>query len=154
MKCTRCGNEIKVKDAKFCPFCGGTIEKQEELAGYTRGQFFSYTGDSEFREAWEAVKEMTADDALAWFREHPPTHFVYRFVGEWVGEHRGRKRARAGAILRDSVKYYCSPEEKVTAKMYRLTCGLLSGIGKDAFWTKEECEAAIREELENVKKDS
>lgn len=141
-KCKKCGNAIKVKDAKFCPFCGEVIEPEEEFAGYTRGQYFSFTGDSEFKDVWEKVRNMSAEDALAWIREYPHTHYVYRFFGKWSDRNGDRVRHFARCIYDCEVKEVSTIGE-VTPKKYKLTTALLGEIGKQAFFTEEECKEAI-----------
>ena len=78
MKCEKCGNEIKIKEAKFCPFCEEVVEQKEGLAGYTRAQFFSVTGDEEFSNLWEEIKNMTADEFLSWLMSRPKAKYVWK----------------------------------------------------------------------------
>lgn len=150
MKCARCGNEVKVKEAKFCPFCGQEIEQCAELAGYTRLQFFSAMGDTEFQNKWDEVKSMSAAEALAWLREKPPVHYVYRFFGEWEEPDKYKKRGvskRSGFICNGDISYVAK-HGSVTVKRSKLVHQIFGDIGTDAFWTREECEAAIKEEIE------
>lgn len=150
MKCKKCGGEIKPKAAKFCSFCGVQLEQKEELSGYTRAQFFGFTGDDEFRASWESLKSMSADEFLHWIRQKPPAHYVYRFYGIWPSDYRFHgRREYARCIYRNDIKGV-NKIGKVVAKKYRLTCQILPRIGIDAFWGKEECEAAIREEIKNA----
>lgn len=148
MKCAQCGNEVKVKGAKFCPFCGGEIEQGAELAGYTRLQFFSVMGDAEFQNQWDELKSMSAAEVLDWLRGNPPIQYVYRFYGEWhipsYPPHRGNW---SRFICRDDIKDV-SKNGKVYAKRAKLVRQNFSDIGKNVFLTHEECEAAIKEEIE------
>lgn len=141
MKCEKCWNEIKVKEAMFCPFCGAPVEQKEELAGYTRGQFFSVTGDEEFFKAWEEVKNMDRDEALKWLRGYPIVHYVYRIFAEWEDGSRHYRRF----INKDWINSVLSKNGKIYAQKAKLPLSALKDIGYTAFLTKEECNAAIED---------
>lgn len=144
MKCEKCNNEIKIKNAKFCPFCGEPIAEKVELANYTRAQFFSVGGDDEFREAWEKVRSMSANEAILWLREHPPVHYVYRIFGEWKSNSISGFSSKC--IRRYCVKAVCK-NGKCYPKKYKCTVGDLYYIGNEVFLTEEECKEAILEEV-------
>lgn len=151
MKCTKCQNIVKIENAKFCPLCGGELVEEIKLAKYTRGQFFSLTGDEEFAKSWEEVRAMDAGSALAWLRDNPPIHRVYRFFGAWKPPG-----------FRHSFNRYVTVEElddvfrfgKVFAKQSDLTFLNMKEIGKNSFFTKEECEEAIKKALDMFKKNN
>lgn len=151
MKCTRCGKKIKMDDANFCPFCGGELEEEEELAGYTRAAYFSISGDDEFQEEWENIKKLDAKQFLEWLRGKPKARYVYRFHGNWTV---GKGTSFCSRFNRIICKHEVAPvignSGTVTAKRTKLTYPMLKEIGENAFITKEDCELAIKEITENA----
>lgn len=149
MKCKKCGNEIKVREAKFCPFCGGEIAQDDEIAGYTRLYFFSKMGDKQFESEWEEVRTMSAANALAWLRSCPPALYVYRIYGEWmVPTGNCRRQAHLSRFIYRSDVKYVSEHGNVSIRRTKFSKNLFDDIGIHVFLTREECEAAIKEELE------
>lgn len=143
MKCEQCGNEVKIKEAKFCPFCGGAIEQKEKLAGYTRAQFFSVTGDEEFAKSWNEIRNMSAAEFLSWIREHPTAKYVWKIYGKY----RDGRRTRRMFVYKSEVKELLKePSGEVYARKSIFTFPDLIGNGVDIFNTEEECNAAIKEE--------
>lgn len=152
MKCEKCNNEIKIKNAKFCPFCGVEIKERSEFAPYTRAQYFSLTGDDEFCEAWKDVRNMNADEALSWFREHPQAKYIYSFFGVWNSTNDTKKIYRR-SINRNHIKRI-SMIGSVCPKRYKLTMDALGEIGEEVFLTEEECNSAIMEEINGGKNEN
>lgn len=148
MKCEKCENSIKTKDAKYCPFCGCKIEPIVEIAKYTRAQFFDVAGDEEFRNEWGKLKNMTANEFLNWIRDFPPARYVYRIYGTYKDEYTlGRFKTVSRFIDVGDVKYV-NNHGSVTVQKSILTRSCFDEIGINVFFTENECKEAIMKELE------
>lgn len=90
---------------------------------------------------------MSAEEALAWLREKPTVKYIYRFFGEW--ETLDKTVMRKRIVNRDLIKEILRIGGTVYAKKYKLTSQDFIELGVNTFWTLEECEAAIKEELES-----
>lgn len=145
MNCKKCGNKINVKDAKFCPFCGVEVEQKQDLAGYTRMQYFQYTGDEEFRSVWEEIRNMNVDEALSWLRSNPPAKYIYKICAK--GSKKGNIRTHS--INKCDVLEYAKHGFYIFPNEGKLTLGILQGYhNSNIFYTKEECEKTIKEIVE------
>lgn len=157
MKCEKCNKELPEIDVVFCPFCGKKQIKNTQHQFIANFQYIPLMDDEEFRQFFDELIAMPVENAKKYLLSSQPRFVWFIYCERSWFENCGGRRKRLYSNSRVSVKELKKISNEnyehldVQPKLYALGKGNANKtLGMDFFKTREECEKAISEVMNNA----
>lgn len=157
MKCEKCNKELPEIDAVFCPFCGKKQTKKTQHQFIANFQYIPLMDDDEFRQFFDELIVLPAENAKKYLLSSQQRFvwFIYcerTWLENWGG--RTKRIYRNTRVSIEELKEISNEKYEhldVYPKLYALgKANANKTLGVDFFKTREECEKAISEVMNNA----
>lgn len=164
MNCPKCNFVFGDMKPNFCPNCGKKIILAEDVPKnfIRRVDYLRFLDKGRFLRFWENISPLDAEGAYQWLQEWQPNITVFTIEGtclfelvNWEGEVCSKKEV-THTLSAEEVKEWLTNKHRENCKFKPKKTYLKKNsspytYGEKWWWTREECELAIKESIDSAK---
>lgn len=169
MNCPKCSFNLGDMQPNYCPNCGKKIVvmPQTSTKKFRRVDYLGLLDREHFSDFWNTLSQLDVNDAYTWLQSQQPATFVYviemsyNFLlrdvnGKLLREEKDQrhKRLSVECVMKNIVDKNHYRNCKLRPTKFELSKTFSPyKCGNNWWWTKEDCQKAIEDIVEKVKKE-